>query len=107
MVRLWLHKHPNIWSFIKKIKAEESSSNLKYIRINNSTYKRRNRCSKDVQRDLIIQKAKFNLMSNKINVQEYLEKVSQIVHDKIKNNKLTTTATTATASTTTASASIN
>ena len=38
---LWLHKHPNIWNFITKIKAEESSANLKYIRINDGTFKRR------------------------------------------------------------------
>jgi hypothetical protein len=24
---LWLHQHPNIWNFIKKIKGEESSAN--------------------------------------------------------------------------------
>ena len=35
---LWLHKHPNIWNFITKIKAEESSANLKYIRINDGTF---------------------------------------------------------------------
>ncbi len=36
---LWLHKHPNIQAFIKKIKSEESSTYLKYYNINRNTFK--------------------------------------------------------------------
>ena len=92
---------------VKKIKAEESSANLKYIRITNGTFKRRNRCSKDVQRDLLIQKAKFDLVSYKIDVLEYLEEVCQTIHDKLQNKKSmitsSTSSTYSTLSTSTAS----
>ena len=64
------------------------------------------RCSKDVQRDLLVQKAKFNLVSNKIDVQEYLEEVSQTIHDKLKSNKSTTTTSLPIASSSIASSSI-
>jgi hypothetical protein len=64
------------------------------------------RCSKDVQRDLLVQKAKFNLVSNKIDVQEYLEEVSQTIHDKLKNNKSTTTTSSPIAPSSIASSSI-
>ena len=51
---------------------------------------------------LLIQKAKFNLVSNKIDVQEYLDEVCQTAHDKLKNKK-SSTKTSSIASTSTSS----
>ena len=48
---LWLHKHPNIWNFIKKIKVEESTTLIKFHNINNGILKTKSRSTKDVTRD--------------------------------------------------------
>ena len=77
----WLQTHPNIWRFITKLKAEESSSYIKYIRINDGTFKKKNRKTTDVQRDLEIQTAKFNLVSKNLDIKEYLVEVSKVVQD--------------------------
>ena len=99
--------------FCLKNKSTRVKNNLKYIRINNGTFKRRSRCSKDVQRDLLIQKAKFYLVNNKIDVLEYLEEVCQTIHDKLQNKKSmitsltsSTSSTSSTLSTSTASTPI-
>ena len=77
-----IHNHrPLSHIVIESKKAEESSVYLKYMRINDGTFKKRNRNSKDVQRDLLIQTAKFNLVSNSLSDSEYLEEVSKAVHD--------------------------
>ncbi len=76
-----LQTHPNIWKFIGKLKTEESSSYLKFIRINNRSFKKKNRKNKDVQKDLKIQTAKFNLVFKNLDFKEYLIKVSQVVQD--------------------------
>jgi hypothetical protein len=64
---LWLNTSlqtpPNIWKFIGKLKTEESSSYLKFIRVNDGSFKKKNRKNKDVQRDLKLQTAKFNLVT--------------------------------------------
>jgi hypothetical protein len=75
----FLGTHPNIWLFINKIKAEESTATLKYMRINNDTLSYRKRNAVDVDRDLEIQNAKIRYLTNKINIMEYLNEVSDCV----------------------------
>jgi hypothetical protein len=94
----WLHTHPNIWKFIGNLKAEESTSYLKFLRINDGSFKKKNRKSKDVQRDLLIQTAKLNLITKKLDVKEYLMEVSKVVQDfetgdKKKKNSSTASST--------------
>jgi len=78
---LWLHKHPNIWKFIKKIKSEESSTYLKYFNINAGTFKRKERSNKDIKRDENLLKCKFELVTKKVDMMEYLNRVSNLIHD--------------------------
>ena len=65
--------------FINKIQAEESTANLKYMRTNNGTLAKRNRNTVDVERDLKIQTAKINFLTNKITIMQYLDEVSDVV----------------------------
>ena len=78
---LWLHKHPNIWNFINKIKVEESSAFLKFLRINDGTFKGRSRSYKDAKRDEEILTCKFDLATKKISIMEYLNRVSKCIHE--------------------------
>ncbi len=59
----YLESHPNIWTFITKLKREESSSALKYFRILADTYKQPPRRTVDLQRDLEISKIKCKFVS--------------------------------------------
>ena len=94
---LWLHKHPNIWKFIKKIKSEESSTYLKYYNINSNTLKKKHRNNKDILRDENLLKNKFDLVTNKIDTMEYLNRVANLVHDYgAKKTPSTTTTSTVT-----------
>jgi hypothetical protein len=84
--------YPNIWVFITKLKAEESVASLKYIRTRNNTLigNKRNEIERneiDIQRDLNIQNAKVELLTQKIDIMEYVNKVSNVVMDfeDIKN----------------------
>jgi hypothetical protein len=73
----FLGNHPNIWLFINKIKAEESTATLKYMRLNNETLSYRKRNIVDVNRDLEIQNAKIRYLTKKISIMEYLTEVSK------------------------------
>jgi len=96
---LWLHKHPNIWKFIKKIKSEESSTYLKYYNINSNTLKKKHRNNKDILRDENLLKNKFDLVTNKIDTMEYLNRVANLIHDYgAKKTPSTTTSTVTTTS---------
>ena len=87
-----------------KLKVEESSSYLKFIRINDGTFKKKNRKSKDVQRDLLIQTAKFNLINNNLDIQDYLIEVSKVVQDfEVKKKNKNSTASTSAVSSSTSS----
>jgi hypothetical protein len=77
--------HPNIWVFITKLQAEEATATLKFIRIEKDTLKQRGRNKVDVTRDLEIQTCKCELLAKKIDLLEYLNKVSDGVHDYSKN----------------------
>ena len=57
-----MHSHPNVWIFINKIQAEESTATLEYIRKNNGTLAKTNSNTVDVERDLKIQTAKINFL---------------------------------------------
>ena len=74
-----MRSHPNVWVFINKIKAEETTATLKYMRTTNATLAKRNRNTVDVERDLKIQTAKIDLLMNKITTMEFLDEVSEIV----------------------------
>jgi hypothetical protein len=63
--------HKNIWTFIKKIKTEESATQIKFLRIENETFRKRERNSKDIKRDLKISECKVSYFSNKITLNEY------------------------------------
>ena len=76
--------HKNIWTFIKKIKTEESATHVKFLRIENETLRKRERNSKDLKRDLKISECKVSYLSNKISLSEYLDKVSNCVISKFK-----------------------
>ena len=80
----WLQTHPN--EFITKLKAEESSSYIKYIRIN-GTFKKKNRKTKDVQSDLNIQTAKFNLVSKNLDIKLKFQKLYKILKLEKKEEK--------------------
>ena len=73
----FLNIHPNIWLFIRKIQAEESTAALTFNRINDGTLNRRGRNRVDIQMDLQIQKLKCEYLSQNISAMEYLEKVSE------------------------------
>ena len=74
----FLHSHPNIWIFIRKIQAEESTSALTHSRVNDMTLNRRGRNKIDIQTDLNIQKLKCSYLAKKITAMEYLEQVSKV-----------------------------
>ena len=59
-----MHSHPNVWIFINKIQAEESTATLEYIRKNNGTLAKTNSNTVDVERDLKIQTTKINFRMN-------------------------------------------
>jgi hypothetical protein len=73
----FLGNQPNIWLFINKIKAEESTATLKYMGLNNETLSYRKRNIVDVNRDLEIQNAKIRYLTKKISIMEYLTEVSK------------------------------
>ena len=73
----FLWNHPNIWLFVNKIKAEESTATLKYMRLNNETLSYRKTNIVDVNRDLEIQNAKIRYLTKKISIMEYLTEVSK------------------------------
>jgi hypothetical protein len=73
--------HSNIWVFVTKLKAEESVASLKYIRTKNNTFIGNKRNKIDIQRDLNIQNAKVELLTQKIDIMEYVNKVSNVVMD--------------------------
>ena len=75
----FLSSLPNVWVFINKIKAEESTATLKYMRTTNAALAKRNRNTVDVERDLKIQTAKIDLLTNKITTMEFLDEDSEIV----------------------------
>jgi hypothetical protein len=103
---LWLHKHPNIWKFIKKIKSEESSTYLKYFNINAGTFKRKERSNKDIKRDENLLKCKFELVTKKVDMMEYLNRVSNLIHDySTKKSSTSSITNSATSSTLTSQAS--
>jgi hypothetical protein len=62
----FLGNHPNIWLFINKIKEEESTATLKYMRLNNELLSYRKRNIVDVDRDLEIQNAKIRYLTKQI-----------------------------------------
>jgi hypothetical protein len=79
--------------------AQYIASYFKFIRINDGSFKKKNRKNKDVQRDLKLQTAKFNLVTKNLDVKEYLIEVSQVVQDfeassKKKKNSSTASSTT-------------
>ena len=76
----FFNTHPNIWVYIKKIQAEESTAYLKFSRLSNESFKNRGRDKKDVQRDLYMQTCKVELISKKVDIYSYLERVSAAVH---------------------------
>ena len=76
--------HKNIWTFIKKIKTEESATQIKFLRIENESFRKRERNSKDLKRDLKISECKVSYLSNKISLNEYLDKISDCVISKFK-----------------------
>ena len=49
------------------------------MRTNNGTLAKRNRNTVDVERDLKIQTAKINFLTNKITIMQYLDEVSDVV----------------------------
>ena len=71
--------HKNIWVFIKKIKPEEAATSIKFLRIENDTFRKRERNAKDLKRDLKISESKVLYLSKKITLNEYLDKVSNYV----------------------------
>ncbi len=70
-----------------KIKAEESTATLKFMRLTNDTLIYRNRNIKDVDRDLEIQNAKIRYLTHKTSIMEYLDEVSNCIcnYDEIKH----------------------
>jgi hypothetical protein len=89
---LWLHKHPNIWNFIKKIKVEESTTLIKFHNISNGILKTKSRSTKDVTRDEDILKCKFELVTKKLNIMDYLIRVSSLIHDFGAKNVISTSS---------------
>jgi hypothetical protein len=79
---IWPHK--NIWTFIKKIKIEESVTQIKFLRIENESFRKRERNSKDLKRFLKISEFKVSYLSNKITLNEYLDKISNYAISKFK-----------------------
>ena len=73
----FLSTHPNIWKFINLMKAEESSSTLKYIHIEDGTLQTRGRNKIDVERDNKILALKCDYLSYKIDFMGYLEKLPE------------------------------
>ena len=71
--------HKNIWVFIKKIKTKEAATSIKFLRIENDTFRKRERNAKDLKRDLKISESKVLYLSKKITLNEYLDKVSNYV----------------------------
>ena len=59
----------------------ESSTYLKYYNINAGTFKRKHRSNKDIKRDENLLKCKFELVTNKVDMMEYLNRVSNLIHD--------------------------
>ena len=56
--------HRNIWAFIKKIKGEEASTALNYVRLESDTFFKRGR-NFDFDKDLKISRAKVNYLTKK------------------------------------------
>jgi hypothetical protein len=77
----YLETHSNIWTFMTKLKKEESSAALKYFRIFNGTYKFPPRRTCDIQRDLDISKTKCKYLAGELNISEYLTNLTKTVHD--------------------------
>ena len=59
----YVKTHPNIWKFITKIQSEETTASLKYIRIENNTYKHKYRKAQDASNDLHIAKCKIKYLT--------------------------------------------
>ncbi len=76
--------HKNIWTFIKKIKIEESATQIEFLRIENESFRKRERKSKDLKRDLKISECKVSYLFNKITFNKYLDKISNYVISKFK-----------------------
>ena len=74
--------HPPIWIFIKKLKEEESNTVLKFKRIENGTINRRGRNREDMEKDEKINKCKIKYLQNKININKYLEEISELIAPK-------------------------
>ena len=76
--------HRNICTFIKKIKIEESATQIEFLRIENESFRKRERKSKDLKRDLKISECKVSYLFNKITFNKYLDKISNYVISKFK-----------------------
>ncbi len=77
----------------KKIKSEESSTYLKYYNINAGTFKRKERSNKDIKIDENLLKCIFELVTKKVYMMEYWNRVSNLIHD-YSTNKSSTSFTT-------------
>ena len=76
--------HPNIWSFIEMIQAEESFMAVNYHRIENGNLKSRGRCKKDLIRDLLISNAQNDYLTSMKTYEDLeilLETLSQLTPD--------------------------
>lgn len=92
----FLNSHPNIWRFIIKIQSEETTASLLFIRTEKEILRERGRNKGDIERDLEIQTVKCKYLSNQIDILQYLNDISCVIHDysidgrkrkKNRNNK--------------------
>ena len=77
----YINAKPNIWKFIIKIKTEETEASLKFVRLNNDSFRPPRRNKDALERDNNILKLKCLFLENKIDINEYLNLLILNVHD--------------------------
>ena len=73
--------HPNIWKFITKIKQEETNVAIKLVHLDNNRLRSRGRNKQDIIQDLKFTQLKCKFLKKELNLLEFLDTISSIVHD--------------------------
>jgi hypothetical protein len=82
----YLKQHPNFWEFVRDIKSEVVDIELKWHHIETNDLKSKGRNIEDVERDLHIQKLKYEYLMNKLDILEYVDQVSDVILNFSKKN---------------------
>ena len=76
-LKRFLSKHPNIWTFILKIKGEESNSALRFTHLEAGTLKERGRKASNLENDLAILQLKNKYVLHEIELGDYLMELTE------------------------------